>query len=331
MHKIHANELCFDGAVSLESQVDGSKPWRIPHAQRTLFMPDAINGKAGVPAGVRIRFASDTRSAAVEVEPMDAERLMDCVIDGELFATAVLAPGESVYRFEGLPEGEKSIELFLSQRHPVTVRHLELGTDATYSVPDDKRPRWIAYGSSITQCEAAASPSQTWPAIVAQRKGWHGTNLGYSANCHMEPMVARMIRDMPADFISLCVGVNIMGGGSLNERTFQPALIGFVQIVREKHADIPIVVQSPIYASERESAPNKVGLTLEGMRLLIREAVGTLRENGDSRLYYVDGLDVFGQEYNHHLPDKLHPDAEGYKLMAESMIRQFGQVLPDGI
>jgi len=30
---------------------------------------------------------------------------------------------------------------------------------------------------------------------------------------------------------------NIYGNGSLNPRTFRPAIIGFVQILREKHTD----------------------------------------------------------------------------------------------
>lgn len=324
--RISADELCFDGAVRTERLADGRKPWRIPFSLKSLFVPQAINGRAEVPAGVRIRFKSDSRHVSMEVQPSDNERMFDCVTDGRLAATVVLAPGETACRFEGLPEGEKSVEIFLSQKHPVVVRYLELEEGATYSAGEDHRPRWICYGSSITQCEAAESPSQTWPAIVAKERGWHHTNLGYSANCHLEPMVARMIRDLPADFISICAGVNIMGGASLNERTFQPAVIGFVQVIREKHPDIPIVVQSPIYAEERETSPNKVGLTLPKMRVFIREAVEAMRSLGDSSLFYLDGLDVFGSEYADRLPDKLHPDAEGYKIMAQQVISHFDRI-----
>ena len=79
-------------------------------------------------------------------------------------------------------------------------------------------------------------------------------------------MVARMMRDMPADFLSMKVGINIYGSGSLSERTFQSAIIGFVQIVREKHPETPFVVISPIFSSFRETTRNAVGFTLEDMR-----------------------------------------------------------------
>ena len=41
----------------------------------------------------------------------------------------------------------------------------------------DPQPRWLVYGSSITQCGTAASPTETWPAIVARAKGLNHTNL----------------------------------------------------------------------------------------------------------------------------------------------------------
>ena len=68
-------------------------------------------------------------------------------------------------------------------------------------------------------------------------------------------MIARMIRDLPADFLSMKVGINIQGGNTLNERTFRAAIIGFVQIVREKHPDTPFAVISPIYSPPRETTP----------------------------------------------------------------------------
>src|SRR5690625_5496041 len=92
------------------------------------------------------------------------------------------------------------------------------------------------------------------------------TCLGFSANCHMEPMLSRMIRDLPADFISLCIGINIMGGSTLSKRTFAPAFIGFIQTIREKHPTTPRAIMSPVYCKEREEKENKVGLNLVIMR-----------------------------------------------------------------
>lgn len=221
-------------------------------------------------------------------------------------------------RFEGLPEREKRIELYLSQKADMVITGLSIDADATRSLLPDDRPRWITYGSSITQAKAAASPAQTWPAIVARRQKLHLTALGYSAQCHMEPMVARMIRDLDADFISLCIGINIQGGASLSPRTFKWAAVGMVKIIRERHPEIPIVVQSPIFSPDREINENVVGLNLVKMREELADAVERLRALGDDRLFYLDGLKIFGPEHIDHLPDRLHPDAEGYRIMADN-------------
>ena len=43
----------------------------------------------------------------------------------------------------------------------------------------------------------------------------------------------------------------------------------------------------------------------------------TLRAHGDANIHYIDGLDVFGPEFAHLLPDELHPNAEGYRLIGK--------------
>ena len=96
------------------------------------------------------------------------------------------------------------IELWLPQFGSFQLRNLEIDDGATLQPFADARPQWVTYGSSITQCRTAASPTQTWPAIVARQHGLNLTCLGYGGQCHLDAMVARMIRDLPADYIA-CV------------------------------------------------------------------------------------------------------------------------------
>lgn len=326
MQQIDLNHLCLQGAVSVERTASGMKPWRIPYYDKALFVPDALNGKAEAAAGVRIAIESNTSFVTVQFTPNEEDMVMDCVIQGTLYATVRVPSGEGRLTFSSLPPGKKRIDIYLPPTRPVCITGLWIDKTAQYGVPLDHRPKWIAYGSSITQAEAAESPSQTWTALVARRMNWNFTCLGYSANCHMEPMVARMIRDMDADFISLCLGINIMGGSSYSLRTFRAGIIGFVQTIRDRHPDIPLIVQSPIYSREREVQPNKVDLTLPLIRQEVYEAIRLLNQAGDVHLYYVHGLDIIGEADAAYLPDLLHPDADGYKLMAERFeqaIKQF--------
>jgi hypothetical protein len=314
------DETLIKGAVSLQITEEWIKPWRVPYEDAVLFQPAHINGKAEIPAGVRIAFQTDSSIVQVEVVPESYEMQMDCVVDGTLYQTFLLDANTTTVIFKGLSSSAKQVELYLSQRQSVRIKGVWIEAGAYYEPIADNRLRWIAYGSSITQCAEAASPSQTWPALAAAELDLQLTCLGFSGNCHMEPMLALMIRDLPADLISVCAGINIMGGSTLSERTFPQALIGFIRIIREKHPDIPIVVISPIYCEGRETTENKVGLNLQKMREMIQESVSLLSQHGDSRLYYLDGLELFGETYAGYLPDNLHPNAEGYRIMAERFV-----------
>ncbi|WP_438495795.1 hypothetical protein [Paenibacillus sp. IHBB 3054] len=138
-------------------------------------------------------------------------------------------------------------------------------------------------------------------------------------------MAGRLIASLPADLITLCVGVNVYGAATLSPRVFAPALIGMLLSIRERHPLTQLFVISPIYGSERETEPNKLGFTLLMMREEIARTVEVFRARGDSRMHYRDGLSWFGESDSVRLPDGLHPDAEGYELLgarfAERILR----------
>ena len=323
MHDVPLSPELFQGHISLERVEGGIRPWRIPHERRALFPPNAIGEKGRNATGVRLRFESDTSTVEVAFAPFETVALFDLVIDNDIIATQKAEPGATSVRFEGLPREPKVMELYLPHAKPIAVKGVRIDEGSSISIPGDTRIRWVAYGSSITECAGAASPAQTWPAIVARLNGWHLTSLGYGGNCHLEPNVARMIRDLPADAISLCLGINVYGAASLGPRTFRAAVIGFIEILREKHSETPISVLSPIISPPRETTPNAVGFTLQALRNEVREAVLALQEHGDSHLVYIDGREVFGEaEAESHLPDALHPDAEGYRIMGRNFDAQ---------
>ncbi len=239
---------------------------------------------------------------------------MDICSNGELVESVTLG-GTSRFLVEGLPAGDKLIELWLPHFGPLRLHELAIEEGATLSAHDDTRPRWITYGSSITQCRTAPTATQTWPGIVARSHDLNLMCLGFGGQCHLDTMIARQIRDTKVDFISLCVGINIYGSGSLNPRSFGSSLCGFVQIIREKHSHTPLVLMSPIFSPNREETVNPAGFTLIKMRAEVQDVVTTLQSMGDQHVHYVSGLDILGADLAHLLPDDLHPNAEGYRVM----------------
>ena len=313
--------LSWPGAVSLQQGDGWVMPWRISYEERGLFPAALVENAAFGGAGVRLAFRSNTGSIAGQVVAQPGERRLDLCCDGQFLGSVELADQEQ-FNFAELPSGDKLIELWLPQGGAFRLRALSLAANATLQAAEDRRPRWITYGSSITQCGAAERPTQTWPAIVARGHNLNLTCLGYGGQCHLDSMIARMMRDLPADYLSMCLGINIYGAGSLGPRGFRPAIIGFVQILRETHPQTPLAVMSPIYSPPRETTKNAVGFTLQAMRQEVEAAVEALRAHGDANIHYIDGLRIFGPESADLLPDQLHPNAEGYQLMGKNFLRE---------
>ncbi|MDA1190830.1 MAG: GDSL-type esterase/lipase family protein [Candidatus Poribacteria bacterium] len=313
--------LTWQGTISVEHTDEYSQPWRIPYAKRPLFHSE-LALRAAMSAGVRIAFHSDTQSVSGKIVAQEGIKPIDCAVNGQVVSTVALT-GQDTFRFDHLPSGKKLIELWLPQSGgEFRLKSLTLDDGASVEPREDTRPKWITYGSSITHCGEAKSPAYTWPGVVARGADLNLTCLGFGGQCHLDPMIARTIRDQEADIVSMCVGINIQGGGTLSPRTFQAAIIGTVQTIRDNHPNIPIVCMSPIYSPPREDKDNNVGFSLQKMRVHVAEAVEALKSCGDPNIHYVDGLDVFGKELNHLLPDQLHPNADGYIKMGENFLEK---------
>jgi lysophospholipase L1-like esterase len=321
--------LRWEGAISISRGDGWVQPWRLPTNEIALWH-DGIVEKAGECAGVRLTLRTDATSIRLILEPehtplinaiaLDEETEtisleVDLTIGGKVIATQDIAY-TSICEFPNLPDGKNDIEIWLPQSHRFRLRGMELENATDIAVSADNRPRWVQYGSSISQCKAAYSPSQTWPAIVATRAGFHHTNLGYGGQGHLEVVVARMIRDLPADYISMQEGLNAFGSGSLNPRTYLARLIGFVRILREGHPFTPLAIFSPPY-NEICAERTLHGESLDDRRSEIAKAVKTLRDHGDSNVHYVHGPTLLGPEDAHLLGDGVHPSAEGYRVLAE--------------
>lgn len=305
------------GAVSLEQGDGWVKPWRLVHAQKELFYPeDGLGVSAQKTACVRLRFETGAAAVALRVEPAEEERAFDLTCGADLLRTARLPAGEDTVEFTGLGEASGTYELWLPPNAPVTLRGLGVPAgEAVRPAAADPRPRWIAYGSSITQCAGAHSPARTWPATAARLLGLTVTCLGYGGNCDCDPIVAMMIRDLPADLVTMKLGINIMAHNSFSPRTYQPAVIGMVRTIRQGHPTTPIGLITAIISPPREDRPNDVGMSLSDYRRHTAEAVRRLRACGDEHLHLFSGLDLLGEADASHLPDDVHPDADGYEMI----------------
>jgi len=313
------------GAAGWEERDGAFRAWRLlPALVGRAFAPELL-AKAREAAGVRLDVVTDAGVLELDGDytiDLDRERRIDVLVDGELHQRVDIEPG-AVRVAVPLPPGEHRVQVWLPQVGELWLRSLRLAGAVQRPAPA-AAARWTTYGSSITQCSTAAGPSETWPAVVARALDWDLTCLGFGGQCHLDPVVASTIAAIPADIVSLCLGINVMGGASLSTRTFGPQVAGLIDQVREAHPEAPIAVISPIVSPPRERTPNPVGVTLEWMRETIGEVVGA---TDDDRLHLIDGPSIIGDGDLRLLPDELHPDAVGYRLMGQRLTAVLGPLL----
>ena len=65
--------------------------------------------------------------------------------------------GPATIRFDGLPAGEKLVEVWLP--HAAAVHLIELRADGSVGPPRPNGPEWVHYGSSISHCLEATRPT----------------------------------------------------------------------------------------------------------------------------------------------------------------------------
>ena len=105
-----------------------------------------------------------------------------------------------------------------------------------------------------------------------------------------------------------------MGSGSLNARTYPAAVVGLVQIIRQKHPTTPLALVSPIGYPPHETKPNAVGFTIGAQRAAMEEVHGRLVDLGDENLMYVNGLEVFDLDLiGRYAEDQCHPRRQRHR------------------
>jgi hypothetical protein len=364
---IHHNLI--HGAIDIEQTADGLRPYRLPAWARAQCPDPQLAMAASQPSGVRLVF--QTTATSIELDTLPTKRayagmaarpdgVYDLYIDGTLFrqlsasagktmhinmatGTSSITPGTpQTLHFSDLPAGDKTIEIWLP--HDETTELVDLRANAAITPITSGKRRWLHHGSSISQGSNAASPSGIWPAVAARQAGVDLMNLGFGGNALLDPFTARTMRDLPADLISVKMGINLVNTDLLRLRAFVPAVHGFLDTIRDGHPTTPLLLISPVYCPIHEDTPGPCLFDLPALsegRLLFRaagnrsdirqgkltlriireqlQAIVKQRQPNDPNLHYLDGTELYGAADNARLPlpDELHPDAATHQLIGE--------------
>lgn len=353
----------LEGVLDTVPTKQGARLRRLPAWTRQQLLDPAAEFSATVTSGVRLSVVTDSPSIEVEGllvrlqlgEQEVAPGVFDLTVDGELAGSqafdaghvfhvdgstlaATLRRGEPItVRFEGLAPVRKRLEVWLPNTASFELRAVRVDDGAVVEPAPAPARRWVHYGSSISQCQEAARPTNVWPVVAARRAGVALQNLGFAGQCQLDQYVARTIRDLDADLISLKLGINVVNGDTMRERVFLSAVQGFLDTVRDGHPATPLAVVTPIVCPVAEDHPGPTlavpgrpvwvvdrpvelatgALSLQRIRTLLADVVEARRRAGDHAIHLLDGLALFGADDLADLPDGLHPNDAGYVRMGE--------------
>lgn len=357
------------GALRLEPTARGVAPHRLPAWALAQAADPQLSMVEAQGAGVRIALRTAATSVTLTAHrtrvtyagaPARPDGSIDLVVDGEVVRRTrtsggttteldmvtgqpTVIPGDDlVATFDGLPARDKDVEIWLP--HNETLEIIEVTADAPVTEAPLVGRRWLHHGSSISQGSNAARPTGTWPAVAARLGGVELQNLGFGGAALLDPFVARVMRDTPADLLSVALGINLVNSDLMRLRAFRAGLHGFLDTIRDGHPSTPLLVVTPLHCRIHEATPGPGAfdteaiaegrlafmatgdpaevpagrLTLESIRTETTRLVAE-RQATDPHLFLLDGLTLYGaaDEAAHPLRDALHPDAETHRFIGE--------------
>jgi GDSL-like lipase/acylhydrolase family protein len=355
------------GALEVERTAHGVLPHRLPASARARCADGRLAMAEAQPSGVRLAFR--TRATAIELGVLRTkivysgaaprpDGVYDLVVNGRLAGRATatggnvmtveLATGTSETRpgpagrvwFGELPAGPKDVEIWLPHKEITELSALRTD-EPVEAAPETGRPVWLHHGSSISQGSDADGPTTTWPAVAASLGGVELVNLGLSGSALLDPFTARVLRDTPADVISVKLGINLVNADLMRLRAFVPAVHGFLDTIRDGHPTTPLLVVSPLHCPIHEDTPGPCAPEVTDGKTRFRalgdpaeRAAGKLtltvirdelarltaaRAADDPNLHYLDGRELYGETdfAALPLPDQLHPDTAAHRRIGE--------------
>ncbi len=310
------------GEDSIYRRLPVHPPWEIR---------EAVDQLANHTAGGQIRFSSNSRMILIRVElseksgmyhmPATGQSGFDLYVkEGEAlryFRTARFNPDSIRYEavlFESDAEQMRSFILNFPLYNGVQSVWVGVDQPAEVEAPPAHRQegKIVFYGTSITQGGCVGRPGMAYTNILSRSLDMQFVNLGFSGNGRGEPALAHLITQIPL-MRCIILDYEANAGEGLKE-TLGP----FVDILREKHPRVPILVVSKIrYAMAVEGSANyKTWMQLKEFQ---RELVNGRRSAGDTHIYFLDGSEILGEDYDECTVDGVHPNDLGSMRMAMAL------------
>ena len=199
------------------------------------------------------------------------------------------------------------------------VEYLELGFDekASFRAPTpwiDDRPI-VIYGTSIIHGGCANRPGMMLTNILSRRLNRPFLNFGFSGNGKGEPEVFTQLARIRKPLMYL-----LDYGPNVNAETMINTLPGGIDILRQSHPDVPILVVSKHHYICEFVQTGSLKSRLEDvvrMTAFQKKEVARRRKLGDENIHFASGDWSYMKEWTEFTVDGVHPTDLGFYMQAD--------------
>jgi len=206
------------------------------------------------------------------------------------------------------------------------VEELEIGLNNGAVVEEptpwkDPRPI-VVYGTSIQQGGCASRPGMCHTNRMARMLNRPFLNYAFSGSGRGEPEAARLLAEIenPAMYV-------LDYDANSSPELMKNNLPVFVDILREKHPDTPILLVSRIYFSYEFFETHAFDGGRRGYTDVHLHEYVKRRDAGDKNIYFLDGTTLLGDEPTECTVDGVHCTDLGFFMIANNMAPVIQKIL----
>lgn len=184
--------------------------------------------------------------------------------------------------------------------------------------------RYLAYGTSITECGHATAPHLTYVAQAGIRLDADVINLGSGGSAFCEPELADYIAGRPDwDFATLALSVNML---KFPLSFFYERTSYMINTICRSNSGRPVICMT-IFPYSREFGDTFIGMEDKGSPDDYREALhAAVRDCPCENVYIIEGPQILDNIAGLST-DLLHPADQGMIFIGENLARQIKPLL----
>ncbi|MBE6760331.1 MAG: SGNH/GDSL hydrolase family protein [Ruminococcaceae bacterium] len=298
-------EIYF-GAMRFADTEDGwLQAFQYPEARMEYFRraSDFWFERCDASTAKTIEFTTDARTFSVDYRIIwkGSEDSFELMLDGQICDIRYVRdlPDEGTLSFE-LPEGDKSVVLYLPADATVLLRNASIGGEYA---PAKKGPRVLWMGDSITQGFGPLRSAHTYVSVANRLLGWDIVNQGIGGYVYDKNALERP-EGFDPEKIVISMGTNQFGDEDMT------GIEEYYALLHELYGDTPVLTITPIWRGDCPGGqPTLERFCRELKKICLRY----------DNITVVDGFSLVPHLSEYFL-DNLHPNALGMEIYGRNLV-----------